>query len=88
MKRDRFLFYRSFVDVTNALPEECRLDFLTQLIIYALDKEEPSFSNELETLAWIAIKPNIDSNWNSYIGGKTGGNGRPKRNGIDIIKDD
>lgn len=79
MTRDRFLFYRSFWEVLQQLPEETRLHFLDALCLYALDHEEPEFSNEIERIAWTAIRPNIDSNWNSYLGGKTGGNGRPKR---------
>ncbi len=88
MKRDGFLFYRSFYDVLNQLPEESRLHFLDAICNYALDMKEPSFPNELENILWTAIKPNLDSNWKSYIGGKTGGNGRPKKKGIDIVKDD
>lgn len=79
MMRDRFLFYRSFWDVLKQLPEETRLHFLDALCGYALDQEEPTFSDGMERIAWTAVKPNIDANWRSYVGGKTGGNGRPKR---------
>lgn len=77
MRRDKFLFRKSYIDLANELPKEMRLHFLESVISYALDMTLPVFDNSLERMAFVAIKPDIDKNWASHLGGKKAGNGRP-----------
>lgn len=77
MMRDSVLFYRSFVDAIDILPEEEQLKAYRAIARYGLDGIEP----ELESLygaVFLLAKPQIDANNRRYENGCKGG--APKGN--------
>lgn len=67
MTRESMVFYRSFLDAVNALPEAERLKAFTDILEYGLNGKAP------ETCAGIMAKPLIDSNNKRYENGRKGG---------------
>lgn len=80
-KRDSFLFYRSYIEAVDKLPENRRYDFLHAIACYALDGTQPDFGGA-EDIAFGLMKANIDSCNKRYTAsvenGKKGG--RPSKN--------
>ncbi len=72
MKRDSFVFYRSFKTVFSDLPETDALALFKALLDYALDGQETQLSGHLHTIFEL-IRPQIDSNNRKYYNGKSGG---------------
>ena len=75
MKRDSFIFYRSFYEAISQLGERDRLAVYEALCRYALDGS--STNAEGVTGAMLSLmRPQIDANNERYLNGKKGG--RPK----------
>jgi hypothetical protein len=76
-QKDGFVFYRSYIEAAEELPEERRWPFIRDIAKYALDGVEPEFTG-LEKMAFIIIRRNIDSGYRRYKAskenGKKGGN--------------
>lgn len=88
-KRDSFVFYRSFMQSIDALPERLQLRLYKIITSYGLDMKEPSFDDSLEGYAlkavFLGIKVQIDRNYERFKNGTKGkeyGNmgGAPKGN--------
>ncbi len=76
MKRESFIFYRSFYESLQELPDQERLEVLDGIIEYALNDEEPAGSGIVKAL-FVAFKPQLDANDRKYENGLKGG--RPKK---------
>lgn len=85
---ESFVFYRSFLEAAEKIPEKYQMHFIKSIIFYALDGAEPDFSTlpnavkPLFEMAMIGIKPNINASNRrreaSIANGKKGG--APKGN--------
>lgn len=75
MKRDTFLFYRSFYDAIECLPKKDRLAAFEAVCRYALDGEEPALPSSAVS-AFVIVRSIVDANNEKYVNGKKGG--RPK----------
>ena len=73
MKRDSFVFYRSFYDALKELnsPED-RNNFLTAICEYAIEGNEIELTGIPKAL-FILVKPQLDANNRKYENGKRGG---------------
>lgn len=76
MKRDSFIFYRSFYESLQELPDKERLQVFDGIINYALDDKEPEGSGIVKAL-FVAFRPQLDANNRKYENGLKGG--RPKK---------
>lgn len=74
--RDSVVFYRSFREAINNLPEEERLKAYDYIFDYAFDEKEPK-DKGIATAIWNLCKPQIDANNQRYENGTKGG--RPVR---------
>lgn len=72
MKKDSFVFYRSFWESVKALPLEIQHEILTAIIEFGLDKQEPKFADQYANALWQLIKPQLDANWRKYENGCKG----------------
>ena len=82
IKREGFVFYRSFYEAINLLPKEERLEVLETVLEYGLNGVEKTLKN-IPRAIWVLIRPQIDSNNRRYINGLKGGFGtkaEPKSN--------
>lgn len=82
MRRDSFVFYRSFYDIFNKLPSDAeKVEFITAICKYGLDETEVEMSLMCD-IAFASVKPNIDAARKRYAAsvenGKKGG--RPSKN--------
>ena len=81
MKRDSFIFYRSFLEAIKALPEAEQTQLLIALIDYALNGEEVDSKLSGYALGYFALmKPQIDANNKKFKNGKKGGRPKIKEN--------
>ena len=71
-QKDGFVFYRSYIEAAEELPEERRWPFICDIAKYALDGVEPEFTG-LEKMAFIIIRRNIDSGYRRYKASKENG---------------
>jgi len=78
IKRDGFVFYKSFYDAVKELDPEIRLNFYEALFEYALEGQEPDIQG-IEKAFFLFVKPQIDANNKRYENGKSGGR-KPNRN--------
>jgi hypothetical protein len=76
MKRESFIFYRSFFDGIKSQPPKIVNEFIVSLVDYALNGTEPRLSGVAQ-MAFTFVKPLIDSNNRKYKSGRKGG--RPKK---------
>ena len=58
---DTFIFYRNYFECAKRLSPKHRLSFFENLCNYALNGIEPVDDNSQENIAFVAIKPHIDS---------------------------
>ena len=84
MKRDTFIFYRSFWEAINELPENEQLPMIKAICAYALDGNEPKFKGMAKVI-WTLIRPLLYKGWVKYLNGCKGGEhgikgGAPKGN--------
>jgi len=77
VKRDGFVFYRSFRDALCGLNDEDFRKAAMAIIDYALDGIEPEGAG-IGSVVFSLVKPQIDANNRRYENGKRGG--RPKNN--------
>ena len=75
VKRDSFVFYRSFMDAIEQLDDSQHLEVLRAIIEYALEGTMPK-KKCIASAILMSVKPVIDKNNTSYENGKKGG--RPK----------
>lgn len=73
MKKDSFVFYRSFADAMLELPEVEQLDMFIAITYYGLDQERPKFQTSTSRMMWALIRPQLDANWRRYENGCKGG---------------
>lgn len=83
MKRDGFVFYRSFFEALNCLDDEEAFLCFKAITKYALDGEETELKGAAKAL-FISVKPQIDANNKRYLDGQKGAEfgklgGRPKK---------
>jgi len=80
MKKDTFVFYRSFMDSLNYLSDTEQLRWLKIIINYSLDCVEPDISG-IELSLWSQLKFNIDKAQHRYDTSVKNGSkgGRPKK---------
>lgn len=77
MRRDSFVFYRSFYDIFNKLPSDAeKVELITAICEYALNGTETEKSLMCD-IAFASVKPNIDAarkRYNASVeNGKKGG---------------
>ena len=75
MKRDSFVFYRSFFESVEKLKKNDKLTLYSYICRYALGEEVEELTG-VQSAIFDLIKPQIDANTRRYEGGKKGG--RPK----------
>lgn len=84
MKRDSFIFYRSFWESIKLVPEDVQLQLFRAIVFYALDGEIPTEINDICKSLFLLIKPQIDANNKKFLNGSKGKEfgalgGRPKK---------
>lgn len=89
IKRDSFLFYRSFFQSISNCPDEAQLQLYRAVVCYGLNQTEPVFPESnirpfIEAI-WAGIKPQLDANYRKFLNGINGGDfghlgGAPKGN--------
>ena len=72
MKRESFVFYKSFHEAINEAPSDEQLLIYRAIANYALYHEEPDLQG-VAKLAWLLIKPQLDANWKRFKNGLNGG---------------
>lgn len=76
-QKESFVFYKSFIEAAEELPEERRWNFIKGIAEYAFDGKDPEFTG-LEKMAFIIIRRSMDSSYKRYKAsvenGKKGGN--------------
>ena len=72
IKRDSFVFYRSFFEAICEAPDDVRLQTYEAIVLYALDGVQPDLKGWAKSIFKMA-KPQIDANTNKYINGCKGG---------------
>lgn len=83
LKRDSFVFYRSFFEAIKGLPKEDQCLMFGAIADYSLDQIEPNLTG-INKVVWTLIKPQLDANTKRFINGEKGGKhgrkgGRPKK---------
>lgn len=83
MKRDSFIFYRSFAEAMTGLDDKTAGQFIKAVARYALDGETPKASGIIQTMLAL-VRPQIDANNRKYENGCKGGKyghlgGRPPK---------
>ena len=69
MARDSFIFYRSFYESIEELPEENQLKVYKAISNYALNQEEIEL-DKISKAIFSLIKPQLDANYQRYLNGK------------------
>lgn len=75
-ERTQFTFYASFFDAVSRIKKKAdRADAYDAICAYALREEEPDFSkmSDAAQIAFLLIKPNLDSSRRKAKSGKTVG---------------
>ncbi|MCH5345682.1 MAG: hypothetical protein J1E63_01150 [Muribaculaceae bacterium] len=72
IRRDSFVFYRSFVEILEMLGPEDAKRYAVALGRYALDEEEPELEG-LTKMLWVQAKPQLDANLRRSRAGRRGG---------------
>ena len=85
-ERTQFTFYASFFDAVSRIKKKAdRADAYDAICAYALREEEPDFSkmSDAAQIAFLLIKPNLDSSRRKAKSGKDGGSKKAsgKQNG-------
>lgn len=74
MDRESFMFYKSYREAGQMIPEEDRLKFYEIIFEYGLTGKEPEDTgNPLIDMALKFIRPLIKANIQNYVNGKKGG---------------
>ena len=82
MARDNFIFYRSFFEGVDNMPQKNQLVLYKAIMEFALNEEEPKL-NGIEKAIFSLIRPQLEANNKRYEDGKRGAEhgkkgGRPK----------
>lgn len=82
--RDSFIFYRSYGEAMDELPDKDKLLLYEAIRHYGLDAQPPSFESPYLRAVWKVVKPQLDANWRKYENGKKGAEygkrgGRPRK---------
>jgi len=90
MERNSFVFYSSFFEAIETLPDASYLRLSKAIAKYALYGEEPTNLQGYEKNIFVLIKPQIDANNKRYEDGKKGKEygkkgGRPRKNPTGVI---
>ena len=72
MKRDSFVFYRSFYEAIKELTDEEQLTMYKALAKYALEGELDELTGVWKVV-FTLVKPQLDANNKKYTDGKKGG---------------
>lgn len=72
MKRKSFVFYESFLEAIELLPEEEQLSVYRAIVTYGIEGEEIDLTGAAR-IAFVLIKPIIDKNNQRYQNGLKGG---------------
>lgn len=76
IKRESFVFYRSFFDSLDILPEDYQLLLYRAIAKYGLDMENPTFPESNESRfaqsIWNGIRPQLDANYQKFLNGCKG----------------
>lgn len=79
--KDSFVFYKSFYDAIQKIPEEFQLELYNAIFKYSLEGIEPTNLSDIPQAMFTLIRPNIDSSQRRYTAsvenGKKGG--RPRK---------
>lgn len=79
-KRDSFIFYRSFFEAINLLPnKKDAMRMVYAIADYALDGEEPELDG-MTLMLWKTIRPQLEANRRRYVNGCKGGAPQGNRN--------
>lgn len=83
MKRDSFVFYRSFYEAIQDIPKKHQVAIYSAIFSYAFDGEEPTLCG-VSNAIWKAIRPQLDASAKRYDNAKKGAEygklgGRPKK---------
>lgn len=76
MNRESFVFYRSFYEAIQELPESESVKVVNAICKYALDGEVTELTGLAKSI-FILVKPQLDANNRRYENGRKGG--RPKK---------
>lgn len=69
MEREWFIFYRSFYEAINELPDENKLVLYWAIAEYSFTLQEPKLEWLNKTI-WVLIKPQLEANNRRFINGK------------------
>ena len=83
MKRDSFVFYRSFYEAIQDIPKKHQVAIYSAIFSYAFDGKEPTLCG-VSNAIWKAIRPQLDASAKRYDNAKKGAEygklgGRPKK---------
>lgn len=81
MQRDSFIFYRSFYEAINDLPEKSQLKVYKAICEMSLNFDEIDLSG-LSLTIFKLIKPQLEANNKRYINGSKGGAPKGNQNAI------
>ena len=71
MKRDSFIFYRSYFEATKPLSQEQKAQLFDAICHYSLDQEQIQL-DPICTAMFSLIKPQIEANYKRFINGTKG----------------
>lgn len=71
MKRDSFIFYRSFFEASKPLSTEAKAELYDAICTYALDHEEKELI-PITSAMFTLIKPQLEANYKRFLNGKKG----------------
>lgn len=69
MKRDSFIFYRSFFEAIQNLSIEEQGLIFSAICDYSLNKKAPKFSGGVCSTVWLLVKPQLDANLKRFENG-------------------
>ena len=72
MARDSFIFYRSFYEAIDEIPENNQAEVYRAIMSYALNQEEYELSG-ISKAIFSLVKPQLDANYRKYENGKQNG---------------
>ena len=87
MKRDSSIFYRSFYEAINDLPDENQLEVYKSIFEYTLNFNEIEL-NGLSKTIFTLIKPQLDANNKRYENGSKGGRKKQDETKTEANKND
>ena len=71
-QRESFIFYRSFEEVIDGLPDNEQLALYRAIVRFGLYHEEPELTG-ISAKFWKLIMPQLHANWIKYLNSLKGG---------------